>query len=76
MFNQKITTQPNIKLPIGFFSVALLSFGLSQIHMLYNHFQTPVVWMIAHLFLIGFALFMTMGCNVPTHTTNLPNPNL
>lgn len=61
-------TETNIKLPFSFIIYSLLAFAASQFILLFNGasmldgvFRIPVLWMAAHLMLLGWALMVAMG---------------
>src|SRR5690625_2582963 len=61
-------TSTNVMLPMGFIMFALLSFGASQIILLFHTdmlligtFRVPSLWMITHFLILGFAVMVVMG---------------
>jgi hypothetical protein len=68
MLTQNMGSETNIKLPFSFIFFSLLALVLSQILLLVNgqmmaegSFRIPVIWSIAHLLVLGWALMATMG---------------
>src|SRR5690625_4486930 len=63
-----LTTETNIKLPLGFILYALLAFVASQWILFFNsdlltagQFRLPDIWMGAHFLLLGYAAMIAMG---------------
>src|SRR5690625_3806818 len=61
-------TSTNVMLPMGFIMFALLSFGASQLILLFHtdmllqgSFRVPSIWMVTHFLLLGFAVMVVMG---------------
>lgn len=68
MFGPSLKSDTHVFLPIGFIFFALLAFGTSQAILLFNtdkvllgEFRTPILWMVAHFLLLGFAVMVAMG---------------
>jgi len=63
-----LTSETNIKLPLGFILYALLAFVASQWILFFNsdlltagQFRLPDIWMGAHFLLLGYAAMIAMG---------------
>src|SRR5690625_7749036 len=61
-------TSINVMLPMGFIMFALLSFGASQIILLFHTvmlligtFRVPSLWIVTHFLILGFAVMVVMG---------------
>lgn len=68
MFSSHSGNETNIKLPFSFIFISIIALFGSQIllllhgdYLINDQFRVPGVWSAAHLFLLGWALMVTMG---------------